>query len=39
MCVNMAIEMLDSDCNFAMSKAKRCFRRIMVKHYDCNMEY
>lgn len=37
--VNMVIKMLDRGCNFAMSKAKRCFRRIMVKHYDCNMEY
>lgn len=35
----MVIEMLDSGCNFAMSKAKRCFHRIMVKHYDYNMEY
>ncbi len=39
MIVDIAIKMLDSGCNFAMSKAKRCFRRIMVKHYDCNMEY
>lgn len=25
-CVNMAIEMLDKDCNFVVSKAKRCFQ-------------
>lgn len=25
-CVNMAIEMLDNDCNFVVSKAKRCFQ-------------
>lgn len=37
--VNMAIEMLDNDCNFVVSKAKRCFQPNMVKHYDYNMEY